>query len=43
MAGFLPMVPLLEAAFGIDQDVGDVLDVANFPFAAAYFEQRIIG
>jgi hypothetical protein len=28
------MVPLLEAAFGIDQDVGDVLHVADFPLAA---------
>jgi hypothetical protein len=31
VAGLLPMVALFEAAFGIDQDVGDVLDVADFP------------
>ena len=43
MTGLLPMVPLFERAFGIDQDVGDVLDVADFPFAAAHFEQRIVG
>ena len=33
----------LERAFRIDQHVGDVLDIADFPFAAAYFEQRIVG
>jgi hypothetical protein len=32
-----------KGAFGIDQHVGDVLDVADFPFAAAYFEQRVVG
>ena len=29
MAGLLPVVAPLERAFGIDQDVGDVLDVAH--------------
>ena len=43
MAGLLPMVPPLQRAFGIDQHVGDVLDVADFPFAAAHLEQRIVG
>ena len=43
VAGLLPMVAPLERAFGIDQHVGDVLHVADFPFAAANLEQRIIG
>ena len=43
MAGLLPMAALFEAPFGIDQDVGDVLDVAHFPFAAADFKQWIVG
>jgi hypothetical protein len=33
VAGLLPMIPPLQRAFRIDQDVGDVLDVADFPFA----------
>ena len=43
MAGLLPVIAPLQRAFGIDQDVGDVLDVADFPFAAADLEQRIVG
>ena len=43
VAGLLPVVPLFEAAFGIDEDVGDVLDVAHLPLAAPHFEQRIVG
>ncbi len=43
VAGFLPVVPLFEAAFGIDEDVGDVLNVAHLPLATPHFEQRIIG
>ena len=31
VAGLLPVVAALQRAFGIDQDVGDVLDVAHFP------------
>jgi hypothetical protein len=31
MAGLLPMIAPLQRAFGIDQHVGDVLDVADFP------------
>ena len=37
------MVPLVQRPFWVDQDVGDVLDVANLPFAAAHLEQRIVG
>ena len=43
MAGLLPMIAPLERAFRIDQDVGDVLDVADLPLAAADLEQRIVG
>ena len=43
VAGLLPVVPLFEAAFGIDQDIGDVLDVADLPLAAPNLQQRIVG
>ncbi len=43
VAGFLPMVPFVERALGIDEDIGNVLDVADLPFAAAHFKQGIIG
>ena len=43
MARLLPVVPFLQRAFGIDQHVGDVLDVADFPLAAADLEQRVVG
>ncbi|GHE45778.1 hypothetical protein GCM10019059_00190 [Camelimonas fluminis] len=43
MAGFFPMVPLVQAAFGIDQNIGDVLHVAHFPLAAPHLEQGIVG
>ena len=43
MAGFLPVVPLVERAFGIDEHVGDVLHVAHLPVAAAHLEQRVVG
>ena len=42
MAGLLPVVPLLQRAFGIDQHVGDVLDVPDFPLAAADLEQWVV-
>jgi hypothetical protein len=42
MAGLLPMVAAFERAFGIDQNVGDILDVAHLVGAPANFEQRII-
>ena len=43
VAGLFPVVALLEAAFRIDQHVGDILHVAHFPFAAPDLEQRIVG
>jgi len=39
VAGLLPVVSLVEATFGIDKDVGNVLDIANFPLAAPNLEQ----
>ncbi len=36
------MVPFLKGAFGVDQDVGDVLDVADLTLAAAHLQQRIV-
>jgi len=39
---FLPMVAPFERAFGIDEDVCDVLDVANLMLAAPDFQQRIV-
>jgi hypothetical protein len=37
------MIPLLQRAFGIDQQVGDVLNVAHLPLAAAHLQQRVVG
>ena len=38
MAGFLPMVPAFQCAFGIDQNVSDVLHVAHLGVTAADLE-----
>ncbi len=43
MRGFFPMVALVERTFRIDQNVGDVLHIADFPFAAPHLQQRIVG
>ena len=43
MAGLLPVVPFLKRAFRIDQHVGDVLDIPDFPLAAADLEQWVVG
>ena len=37
------MIAPLERAFGIDEDVGDILDVAYLVVAAADLEQRVVG
>ncbi len=42
MARLLPVIAPLERAFGIDQDVRDVLHVAYFMRAAPHFEQRVV-
>ena len=43
MARLLPVVPTLQRALGVDEDVSDVLDVADFPLAPSDLEQRIVG
>ena len=43
VAGLLPVIAPFQRALGIDQDIGDVLDVAHFGVAAPDFEQRIVG
>src|ERR1700729_2031674 len=43
MAGFLPVIPSLERAFGINQDVGDILRITYFVVSFPDLEQRIVG
>ena len=42
MARLLPMIAPFERAFRIDQDVGDILDVAHFLGPAPHGHQRVI-
>src|SRR3546814_15205314 len=42
VGGFLPVIAVLESPFRIDQDVGDILAIADLIFAAADFEKRIV-
>ena len=37
------MVSSLERAFGIDEHICDILDIADFPFAAPDLEWRVVG
>ena len=41
VGGLLPVVAPLRAPFRIDQDVGDVLDIAHLVRALAHLQQRI--
>jgi hypothetical protein len=43
VTGLLPMVPALQGAFGIDQDVRHILDVPNLGVATTDLEQWIVG
>ena len=43
VAGLLPVVPPFQRPLGIDEHVGDILDVANLPFPSSYFQERIVG
>src|SRR3546814_17056147 len=36
------MVPPFERTFGIDQNIGDILDIAHLMRAAAYLQQRVV-
>jgi hypothetical protein len=42
VAGLLPVIAAFERAFGIDQHVGDVLDIADFGHAAPDFQQGVV-
>jgi hypothetical protein len=37
------MAPTLQGPLGIDQHIGDVLDIADLPFSATDLQQRIVG
>jgi hypothetical protein len=41
MAGLFPVGPPFERPFPINEDVGDVLDVAHFPFTLSHFQRGI--
>ncbi len=43
MAGFFPMVSLVERTLRIDEDVGDFLHVADLLVAAPHLQQRVVG
>ena len=43
VAGLLPVIAAIERPFRINQDVGDVLDVAHLLVAAPHLQQRIVG
>ena len=40
---FLPVIAALERSLGVDKHVRRILNVAYLPFAAANFQQRIVG
>ena len=43
VACFLPVVPPFQRALRIKQDVSDVLNISDFPFALANSQERIVG
>ena len=43
VARLFPMIPFVEAAFGIDQNIRDVLHVADLPFPLPDLQQRVVG
>ena len=42
MSGLLPMTPAFERALGVDKDIRDILDVADFVGAFTDLKQRIV-
>src|SRR5215831_1633600 len=38
----LPVIALLERAFRIDENIGDVLNIAHFMQSAPNFKQRVV-
>ena len=43
VAGLLPVAAPLQRAFRVDQDVGDILHVADLGLATAHLQQRVVG
>ena len=43
VAGLLPVIAAFQRSFRVDQHIRDILDIAHLPFAAANFQQWIIG
>ncbi len=43
MAGLFPMIAFVEAAFGIDQNIRDILNVSDLPLAPSHLQQRVVG
>src|SRR5665213_1825409 len=43
MACLLPMIAALKRAFGIDENIGDLLDIAHFQGRAPDLQQRVVG
>ena len=42
MGGLLPMIAPLERTFRIDEDIGDILDVADLMIPAANLKQGVV-
>src|SRR3546814_7179556 len=42
MAGLFPVIAPFERALGVDQDVGDVLDITDLVHAPPDFKERIV-
>ena len=42
VAGLLPMIAPFQSAFGIDQNVGDILRVPDFIRALTHFQQGVV-
>ena len=43
VASFLPVIPPFQRPFGIDQHVGDILHVTDFPLPSPHFQKRVVG
>jgi len=42
VAGFLPVVSSFQRPFGIDQHVGDILHVTDFPLPSPHFQKGVV-
>lgn len=43
MAGLVPMFPFVQAPFGIDQNIRDILHIADLPFPLPNLQPGIVG